>query len=145
MISTLLNTCIEFSDNRSNPTVKEEGKSFTLTNSRKAKVTCIKVDGCIYKEEKTKCDYLMVAELNQQKAYFIELKGCDVPYGIDQLFATVKELKDNYSNYILEARISNKGNTPDVKNRKSYIDLAKIIFPTGGDILIRKTPFIEQI
>lgn len=139
-----LDECIIFDDTRSNPSVSEEGKTFTLLNNGKKKVKCIEIDGCVYNEATTKCDYLMVVE-DISKAFFIELKGTDVEKGIQQLYVTVNGLKSHFTDYVLEARISNKGTTPDVKTRKTYIDLAKIIFPTGGDILIRKTPFIEQI
>lgn len=142
----ILDDCIMFYDNRSNPSVNEEGKSFTLSNTKKLKVKSIKIDGCVYKEEKTKCDYLMIAELNKPKAFFIELKGSDVPYGITQILNTVTLLKNNYSNHILEARLSNLGSTvPNYKERKSYIDLAKIIFPTGGNIVVKKSPFTEPL
>lgn len=141
-----IDNCIKFYDERGNATVSEEGKSFTLKNISKVKIKCVKVDGCVYDSKTTKCDYLMIAEIKKKpKAYFIELKGCDIPHAVDQLYLTVNDLKSHFPNHILEARISNKGNTPDVKNRKTYINLAKVIYPTGGEILIRKSPLVETI
>ena len=52
-----LNACKIFDGKRSNPTVTEEGKSFRLVNNSKVIVTCFEINGCVFKNESTKCDY----------------------------------------------------------------------------------------
>jgi len=141
-----INSCIVYSDFRSQPSVKEQGKSYTIVNTKKDKITCVKIDDCVFETEQKKCDFLFLVERDVPIAFFVELKGCNVSHGIEQLHSSIKALKNDFANHQLEARISNIGNTiPDLKNRKTYIDLAKIVYPTKGSILVKKSPFIETI
>jgi hypothetical protein len=78
----------------------EKGKTFTLINNTNAKVIFINVDGCLFKDETLKCDFMYEIYEHSgsvEKVFYVELKGTDFNHGIKQLRKTIDLLKNYYS------------------------------------------------
>ncbi|GAC1454026.1 MAG: hypothetical protein NVSMB7_16440 [Chitinophagaceae bacterium] len=139
--------CIQFKDNRPIVSVEEKGKCFQLNNkNEKATVSCITIDGCVFKREAIiRCDYLFeVDSLNKRKRiFYIELKGTDLIKGIKQIRNTVELTKHVFINSIYEARVV-MGSVPLVSNRKEYLDLLDIVKRSGGTIKIKNQRIYQE-
>jgi len=83
--------CIKIKDKRKVFTAKEEGKVYTLYNNSRFKISKIQIDGCVFKANTEKCDWMFSVE--GDKAIFLELKGSDVEKGLSQLATTYEKLK----------------------------------------------------
>ncbi len=68
---------------------KERKRKIVFYNNNEREVEKIKVDGCQITEGE-RCDYLVHFHLYQN---FIELKGEDIPRAIEQLKASMQQLK----------------------------------------------------
>lgn len=80
---------------------KEKRKSFKLNKAQGRKAFFVNVDGCLFKNEQKKCDFLYELFNNDglelEKVFFVELKGTDFYHGIEQLKATIENLKSYYA------------------------------------------------
>ena len=74
---------------------KHEGK-----NSSHDEVRQFKVDGEVFpkKNPKIRCDWLLLND-TKKHAYYIELKGSDIPHAIEQIESTIKEISPSISEY----------------------------------------------
>ena len=85
---------------------KENKRKITFYNDDRKSIRRIIIDNCVITEG-IKCDYLMIAEDDTE--YYIELKGCDVRYAIQQIIRTIKTVSSDivglkkYS-YIISSR-----------------------------------------
>jgi len=81
--------------NRDNRVVFKEGRSkLTIENPDRVEATKVIVDGCQINEGK-RCDYLY---LIKEKEIYIELKGQDIKYAIEQLETTIRRLSKDVRN-----------------------------------------------
>ncbi|MEL7075230.1 MAG: hypothetical protein AAFY63_05000 [Cyanobacteria bacterium J06643_13] len=74
--------------------LKDEGSrnnksKFRLQNSGKTKVRVVEVDNCVITTGK-RCDYLLV--LSDGRELYIELKGSQVNYAVEQIIASIPQL-----------------------------------------------------
>ena len=142
-----LEACLQFRDTRPIASVEEKGKCFQLNNKdEKAHISCIKIDGCVFKNEDIpRCDYLIeaVSVNKRNKVFYIELKGTDLIRAIKQIKTTLVLTKHIFTNSIYEARIVMGGSVPNVLDRKEYLDLLEIVKKSGGT-LVKKNLKIYQ-
>lgn len=66
--------------------VKENGKTFRISNSKGKEITQIRIDGCLIKEG-LKCDWGFFIE--SIRGILVELKGKHVSHAVDQVDATL--------------------------------------------------------
>lgn len=95
----VLQNCIICSGNNTCMMVKENGKEFKIDNPNCKKLEKIRVDGCMITSG-VRCDYAVLVDRNSNNlndVYLIELKGCDVKHGYEQLLETYKFFKSNSS------------------------------------------------
>jgi hypothetical protein len=139
--------CEIYRDNRSIPSISEEGKTFQLDNKNKEEVACIQIDGCVFTtKDGKKCDFLFEVS-TRKKLFYIELKGSDISKALRQIYSTLIQTKTLYPNWIYEARIVAGNKIPKViKNRKEYNDLYEIVEKSKGRLIIQhKDLFLESI
>ncbi len=93
------------SANQINIVSKDSGSSckHIATNNSRKKVRQYKLDGEIIINEKT-CDYLVLND-EDKKAFFIELKGCNITEAFPQFEGAVSKLKNELSGYSYNFRI----------------------------------------
>ena len=125
--------------------VLRENKSiYRGQNNRNEEILKYKVDGCIYNSTSniSRCDYLL--ETTNQ-LFFIELKGIHIKKGLGQLNATIRNLKNNFEQKAIKARlVSTRGAKPNRLNTyKEYKDLSKLI--GVFNIKIKNTPLTENL
>lgn len=78
--------------------VQENKSRFEVINKNKIEVKKVEVDGCLINDHREKCDWIIsIASLN--KAFFIELKGCDIDKAISQLKSTLNHTKGEYESF----------------------------------------------
>ncbi len=140
-----IKNCEIFRDNRSTPSVSENGKTFQLDNKEsKVEVVGIKVDGCVFtKKDGIKCDYLLGVE-SKKKLFYIELKGTDIIKAIEQIETTISKTKSFYPNWVYEARIVLGNRVPGVTDRRQYDCLSNIVKPSGGRIIIKHQDLYKE-
>jgi hypothetical protein len=140
-MSLILESCIEYNDNRKECVANENGKTFRLENNSGVVVRKVKVDKCILQQVgEGRCDYLMNVD-DKKIVYFIELKGGDLRKGLKQISDTIEYLKSEFTNFIFEARIVGSGNVPKLKTITAYKSLAKLVLPSNGKIIYRTNKF----
>jgi hypothetical protein len=140
-MSLILESCIEYNDNRKECVATENGKTFRLENNSGVVVRKVKVDKCILQQVgEGRCDYLMNVD-DKKIVYFIELKGGDLRKGLKQISDTIDYLKSEFTNFIFEARIVGSGNVPKLKTITAYKSLAKLVLPSNGKIIYRTNKF----
>src|ERR1043166_2441859 len=110
-MSLITNNCVEFHEKRKNCVAEENGKKYILKNGSNFKIKKVRVDKCLpQKEKEHRCDYLMsIDNQNNDRVFFIELKGCRFLDAVEQIFDTILYLKGSFINYRLDARIVGKG------------------------------------
>lgn len=138
-MSKIFQKCIEYNDQRRNCVASENGKVFTLNNISGYKVRKVKIDKCLMqKVGEKRCDYLMnINDSDLKKVFFIELKGGKILDGVKQIHQTFEYLKNEFENYIVEARIVGSNSVPNIKADPSYLKLRRELVKTKGDIVIR--------
>ncbi len=120
---------------------KDRGTSrkHILNNNNRKKVRQYQLDGNIIKNEKS-CDFLVLND-DDKKAFFIELKGCNINEAIPQFEGAVKKLEAELNGYIYSFRvISSKNNTHNLNNSRFLKFKRKY-----NDILTRTNEFSEKI
>ena len=80
-------------ESHSQITVSEKGKTFSLLNSRRVKISRVRVDGCALRGQRA-CDWMLVPADGQEELY-VELKGSDVEYAAEQIRASIVALSSN--------------------------------------------------
>ena len=101
-----------------------------------------KVDGGLITNG-SKCDYLLL-NCNKRRAFFIELKGCNLIKAVEQIDRSVDLLKSYISEYSIFARIVlTRVNTTDLKNTK-LVKLKKKVESLKGN-LVKETKLYEEV
>jgi len=145
MINKINNCCFEHKG--TNASASERGKSFLLENRSKVLIKKVDVDKCVYKDNTTdkRCDYLFQAETKRPKVFFVELKGCDLSSGIDQIHSSLLALKEYFLNHMIEARLITNRPVPDLRTRRTFVEIKRITKTSGGDFLIRNNGNYSEI
>ena len=81
---------------------------------------------------------------NNNRVFFIELKGGKMLDAVEQIFDTILYLKKEFANYRLDARIVGSGGVPNIKLDPKYRKLAREIIPTSGKIAIATNKFYSE-
>lgn len=79
--------------------IAENKSRFELSNPGRLEVFKIQVDGCLLPQNLEKCDWMFATEKPHKKAYYIELKGCDLDKAISQLKSTLNHTKEKFSDF----------------------------------------------
>lgn len=90
-VSVVRNKKVVFSD-------KKSKSEFIIKNDNQREIEKHKVDDCLIKGEAfKKCDWLAVVSEKDipKKEIYIELKGNDVSYAVEQLTASIEKLSNN--------------------------------------------------
>jgi len=131
--------------NRSNIAITENGKSYIGINNSGKTTRTIRVDDCLITGHSNKCDYLLLDD-TELKAYFIELKGCDVKHAAIQIIETISRLKKDLSSYnTFFARIVCSECPPNIKNTPQFLKLLRLIRDHNGDVKIKQKKLEEAI
>lgn len=79
--------CEEIADNTK--IILEENRSkICFINENRNKIRKIKIDGCVIKDERIRCDYLLI--LPNETELYVELKGGNVTHAVVQIEETIK-------------------------------------------------------
>ncbi len=78
--------------------VQENRSKFEVLNRNRIEVKKVEVDGCLINDGREKCDWIIAVD-SINKAFFIELKGCDVDKAISQLKSTLEHTKSKYQTF----------------------------------------------
>lgn len=73
-------------------TLQEKRVKVTFQNPDRKTIWKITIDGCALRQPVRSCDYGL---WDEQTEYYIELKGSDIPHGIEQLESTIKHLSSD--------------------------------------------------
>jgi hypothetical protein len=103
--------------------IAEHGKQFTIQNENKISVKQVKVDGCLIKDERKRCDYLFEIE-KKSLVIYLELKGKNVGHAYEQLVSTIEFCLTRHKNlerrcYIIASRVPST--TATMMNLKAKI------------------------
>ena len=90
-MSLITTNCIEFNERRRICIAREGGKIYTLENNSDFIIRKVKADGCLsQKEGEHRCDYIMsIDNQNNNRVFFIELKGGKMLDAVEQIFDTI--------------------------------------------------------
>lgn len=115
--------------------VTENRSRFEILNPTRREISKIQVDGCLIDAKLEKCDWLIAVEKPEKKAFYIELKGCDIDKAISQLKATIEHTKARFKGfkrecYAVTSRVPKHGST----TRKRCLDFHK---ETGATLAIK--------
>lgn len=112
---------------------KKSSTRYVYENRKSDHVTKYRVDGELITDNGAKCDFLLL-NCEQEKAFFIELKGSDLIRAIEQIDRTIDLLKDTLGGFAFHARIVlTRVNTTDLLNSK-YLKLKKKVERFNGDL-----------
>jgi hypothetical protein len=145
--------CQVFCDTRAKIAVKEKKSQWTFYNDKKKCVCLIRIDECVITGSETKkCDYLFLVCGDTEKiAFFVELKGSNLEHACEQIYSTIKKLKEHLGPFCLYARIAvtrfpNVLSGNAINNRKKEIIrlLKKPIIRLLKKPECNKEPFIYQ-
>lgn len=156
---TQQNRCIGFIDCRSQPTCTENGKSYTLNQSReypRHEVIKLRIDGGVITEPEastlTKCDYALIIKdefSNKGKkgtAILIELKGKGIRHALEQLKATLHQ-PEFEAVWDSCARVFGRvvcTSVPRAYSNDDFIILKEEFLNMGGRLLIIEKSFNED-
>ena len=94
---------------------KDKGKCQHIANNVNANmVSQYAIDKEVLPENVERCDWLLLNE-DSKNAYYIELKGSDIPKAIHQIESTEKQLKDELIEYQSLYRIVYKSGSHNVR------------------------------
>ena len=109
--------------------IEEKGKQMRFDNPTNKDTIEYRVDGCLITGAANKCDFLLVVP-DLQKAFFVELKGTDVPHAMKQVANTIQMLSPQLPGFHYAARIicsgGQKYSSPNVMSSEE-IKLAKLV------------------
>ena len=141
----LQNYPFEYGAAVSNPTAKENGRSFLLENQSKLIIKKWAIDKVVFKDRTDeRCDYLILVQKETSKVYYwIELKGSDIVKACKQILNTISQIEIEVKTH--EARIvSSKTPVPALRDI-SYIKLDNQMRKFGGCLKIYTNQGIERI
>ena len=74
--------------------LQEKKSKITFLNPNQDKILTIKVDGCVISDNETlRCDYALMP--SDEVEIYVELKGSDIVYAVEQIKSTIRLLSDN--------------------------------------------------
>lgn len=79
--------------------VSENRSRCEVINPLRHELSKIQVDGCLIGEKQEKCDWLISIDKPLKKAYYIELKGCDLDKAISQLRSTLQHTRTRFKDF----------------------------------------------
>ncbi len=144
LTTNLLEQCLEFNDTRRIAVFKDdkESREFIVNNLRNKSIKKFKVDKCLISEGEM-CDYLLVVE--DEKLYFIELKGSDLIKAISQVSTSIDKLIPIFSHNAVNGRIVlSKVNAPDLRDTR-LIKLRKRLKELNGTLEYKSKKMEEQL
>jgi len=130
--------CNEYKEKQhSKATASENGLTYELINVSKYKLSKWKIDDCIIKGEKSKCDYLFTVK-EKNECYWIELKSEDFNHACLQIYSSINEIietkeMNHYARIVLN-KFTDKEN--GIKTLR-YTNHKKLIGQIGGDHKIK--------
>lgn len=130
------NCCIEDHTNKSSYTLKDpKGKGHTqyiFSNVKKSPISTFTIDGCLIPQNQLlRCDALLL-DHHGRAAYFLEFKGSDISKAIDQLAASINQLKQQLNNHQLHARAILTKSPPVNARVPKYVKFATNCKESGG-------------
>lgn len=122
---------------------KKNKSQFVIDNPQRLNVLIIEVDGCVIREG-LKCDYLILPKAEEyQIEIYLELKGKDIPHGVQQIETTIKKLSDNIQKQDKICLIVST-RTPKISTEiQGYKKKFKKNF--NADLIIKNTPCYYEI
>lgn len=103
-------------------TLKEKRSKFVVNNPDERTLVKIQVDGCLIDDERSRCDFIV--EVEESKAMYVELKGCELDKAIKQLSHTIELTRPKFSHhqksaYVVTTRVPKQDNRM-LKHRKDF-------------------------
>ncbi len=130
-------------DNRKVIVVQQKRK-YTLNNTSEKYVCTVKVDGCLITEG-ARCDYLII-NCDESVAYYVELKGKDFLYAIEQITRSIELLSDKINGCKINARIVlTRVPAPDLKNYPKILRFEKLLRGYNGNLRKDTIHLVEQL
>lgn len=125
--------------------VKEHSRKYTLENSGRECIAKITVDnGLLTAGSGKKADYLLL-RCEQDIAYFVELKGCDVAKACEQILSTITLLQSIVNTYRINARIvCSRVPTPDLRS-SHRVRLENSCKRKNGTLIISTIQYTELL
>ena len=112
-----INNCVPYRAGTCSSFVSSENgcKHEAKTPDKKA-IRQFKVDGEVFPKghDPERCDWLLLDD-TKGNAYYIELKGSDIPHAIEQIESTIREIHWSISEYIVFKRIVYKTGTHKIQ------------------------------
>jgi len=98
---------MECAKKRADPiiSVSENGRTFRLDNPKRRDIVQVKVDGCLIKDERERCDYLFEVPTPTIRVCYVELKGKYIEKAIQQIISTLQHTQKDYAGHDKEAYI----------------------------------------
>lgn len=138
--------CFEFAEQKNKIVTFADKKSSTkyiYENDSLDTLSKYRVDGCLIKDDDSKCDYLLL-NCTKEVSYFVELKGSDLIKGVEQIVRSIDMLHKDFKGYSVEARIVlTRVNTIDLKSTK-LIRLESKLKKLNGKLIKQTQQLIEK-
>ena len=112
-----INNCVPYRAGTCSSFVSSEnGCKHEAKNPDKKAIRQFKVDGEVFPKghDPERCDWLLLDD-TKGNAYYIELKGSDIPHAIEQIESTIREIHWSISEYIVFKRIVYKTGTHKIQ------------------------------
>ncbi len=78
--------------------LSEEKSKITFVNNKRKKVRKVKIDDCVIKGNEKRCDFLIIRKPKEE--IYVELKGNNVDYAIEQIKNTIKIISRRNNNAV---------------------------------------------
>lgn len=94
--------------------VTEHGRTFRLDNPNRQTLIEVKVDDCLIKGERERCDYLFEVPTPKSRVCYVELKGKHIEKAVQQIRSTLDYTRQQYAGrdkeaYIVSSRVPSSG------------------------------------
>ena len=125
---------------------KEKNRNYQFENTQGNHIVLYLMDGGVINDNTTaKCDHLLVIGGQKLTSVLVELKGNDVPHGIEQINTTLQEFPSFFNNcYRVHARIIATQTVPKIMATQKVVRLKKKLEQMNGTLLIKTRLFKEQ-
>lgn len=130
-------------------TVSENGRGFVLKNPNRLQVKKTKVDGCLFTDNREKCDYCFEIGNAAYCVIYVELKGSNIEKAYQQICSTIQHLSTTHQGLkrvcrIVASRVPKGG--PEVQTlRVKMLKQHKALLEVGTTKLeddLSKKPYI---
>lgn len=136
-------TCRDYTGCDREHCCEENGKKYRIYNEDKKDIRVYRVECLI--DSGRRCDKL-VLNCRDSVAYFVELKGTDLDEAVDQLGASIDQLKRRIDGWTIYARVvMSRVKAPAYQNNK-YQKLDKLLRENhNGSLRVRNHEYPEYI